>query len=219
MQMRVVAGHLRSRPIRAPKGDATRPTSDRVRESLFAVLGDVRGLRVLDLYAGSGALAIEAISRGAALAVCVESHRLASAVIAENAIALGVQHALTNIKKRVGDAARVLLQHGPFDLVFADPPYADVPSGALSRDLRALCAKGSVIFQPDARFVIEHAARDESPKITGLTLVSNRSWGDTRVAFYRLERLDDGDDGDDGDDRGGSDGGDDGGGVDRVGAL
>src|SRR5258708_5287889 len=108
--MRVVAGALRSRPLRAPKGDVTRPTSDRVRESLFAVIGDVTGLAVLDLYAGSGALAIEALSRGAERAVCVEVDRAALAAIAENVHALGLGDRLRVVARRVAGAHKQLAE-------------------------------------------------------------------------------------------------------------
>jgi 16S rRNA (guanine966-N2)-methyltransferase len=180
--MRVVAGSLRSRTLRAPKGDATRPTTDRVRESLFAVLGDVTGLRVLDLYAGSGALAIEALSRGAASAVCVESARPAIEAIEANRDALGLRDRLVIVGRRIDVAARGLV--GPFDLVFADPPWADVPTGRLARDLDALTAIGSILDE-DALVVIEHAARDAPPLLARLILDETRRWGDTAASFYR----------------------------------
>ena len=190
--MRVIAGSLRSRPLRAPKGDATRPTSDRVRESLFAIVGDVRGLRVLDLYAGSGALAIEALSRGAAGAVCVESSRRALDVIAENIASLGLGGSVRVIARRVGDAAKMLAPLGPFDLVLIDPPYADVPSGALARELRSIVDAAPLgrIFAEGALVVVEHASRDEAPKLPGLTHASTRAWGDTAASFYDVPMLD-----------------------------
>lgn len=184
--MRVVAGSLKSRALRAPKGSSTRPTSDRVRESLFAVLGDVSGTRVLDLYAGSGALAIEALSRGAASAVCVESARAALEAIAENRDALGLADRLRVVPRRVSDAAKALAGAEPFDVIFADPPYADVPSGVVARELSPLFAPEAKLVAPEALLVLEHAARDEAPKLAGLVFDETRRWGDTSASFYRV---------------------------------
>jgi len=180
--MRVVAGSLRGRTLRAPKGDSTRPTSDRVRESLFAMLGDLHDVRVLDLYAGTGAMAIEAISRGAASATCVESNRAALAAISDNVKSLALEARMSVLPRRVSDAKRALLDLEPFDLVFADPPYADVTSGALARDLRPIAGH---VLSSDGLFVLEHSARDEAPALEGLTLESTRKWGDTAATFYR----------------------------------
>jgi 16S rRNA (guanine(966)-N(2))-methyltransferase RsmD len=185
--VRVVAGRLRSRAIDAPKGTATRPTSDRVRESLFAVLGDLTGARVLDLYAGSGALGIEAVSRGAARAVLVEAARPALAVIAKNVASLGIADVVRVVSRKVGQAAPALAGDGPFDLVLVDPPYADVPSGALGRELEPLL-RARRLLADDARVVVEHAARDGAPVLAGLRLVDERRWGDTGVAIYALAR-------------------------------
>ena len=186
--MRVVAGALKSRALKAPKGDATRPTSDRVRESLFAVLGDVSGIVVLDLYAGSGALAIEALSRGAARAVCVETARAALAVIRDNVAALGLQARVQVVARKVDESAASLAPHGPFELVLIDPPYADVPSGALARELSPLLARRDELFADDALVVVEHAARDAAPVLPGLVHEDDRRWGDTAAAFYRASR-------------------------------
>lgn len=187
--MRVVAGALRSRPLRAPKGDVTRPTSDRVRESLFAVIGDVEGLVVLDLYAGSGALAIEALSRGATRAVCVETNRSALATIAENVQALGLRERLRVIARRVGDAHKHIVEAGPFDLVLIDPPYADVPSGALVRELTGVVQHARTMLSDGALLVIEHATRDAPPQLDDFNMESTRRWGDTSASFYRLVAL------------------------------
>lgn len=204
--MRVISGSLRSRPIRAPRGDATRPTSDRVRESLFAVLGDVGGLSVLDLYAGSGALAIEAISRGAKHATCVESARAALVAIKENVATLGLADRVSVVARRVSECAAAIAKDAPFDLVFADPPWALVAEGrpgaparelpesrggkshstegSVAQDL-ATIAKSAEILAPNALIVLEHAARDAAPTIDGVALEDARRWGDTAVAFYR----------------------------------
>ena len=186
--MRVVAGALKSRALKAPKGDATRPTSDRVRESLFAVLGDVSGLNVLDLYAGSGALAIEALSRGAARAVCVEVARQALTIIRENVASLALDARVVVVGRRVSDCAPLLAPYAPFELVLIDPPYADVPSGTRGRDLAPLLARRGALFAEDALVVVEHAARDPAPAFEGLVHEDDRRWGDTAAAFYRAVR-------------------------------
>lgn len=178
--MRVVAGAFKSRALRAPKGSSTRPTSDRVRESLFAVLGDLSGLRVLDLYSGSGALAIEALSRGAASAVCVESNRVAAAVIVENRDSLGLGPRLEVVVRRVAEAKKQL--RGPFDLVLADPPWALLAEA--KRDL-----EGVLDLAPEALIVLEHAARDPAPTIANATFDETRTWGDTAASFYRVDAV------------------------------
>ena len=120
--MRIIAGKWRGRPIEAPPGMATRPTADRVRETLFSMLagrlGSFEDLRVADLFAGSGALGLEALSRGAASATFVENDSKAGAIIRRNAEKLGAP-----IQVLAGSAL-ALPRSGPFDLIFADPPYA-----------------------------------------------------------------------------------------------
>ena len=118
--MRVVAGELGGRRLHAPAGGATRPTADKVREALFSIVGDIEGARVLDLFAGSGALGIEALSRGAADATFVERAGPAVAAIRRNLLELGLEGDV-----RRGDVARFLKRAAgepPFDLVFCDPP-------------------------------------------------------------------------------------------------
>ena len=120
--MRIIAGKWRGRPLDVPPGEGTRPTADRVRETLFSMLasrlGSFEDLRVADLFAGSGALGLEALSRGAASATFVESDPRAAAVIRANADKLGASIQL------IGGSALALPRSEPFDLVFADPPYA-----------------------------------------------------------------------------------------------
>lgn len=160
--MRVIAGEAGGLRLVAPKGDRTRPTADRVKESLFSSLGSrVDGASVLDLYAGSGALAIEALSRGARSAVLVD--RAASATVA-------IRANLTST--RTGGRARVVLRsveavlrdppppEAPFDLAFLDPPYAQ-PTGVLAKVLGTLA--GRDWSAPDARIVVEGAAAEARP--------------------------------------------------------
>jgi 16S rRNA (guanine966-N2)-methyltransferase len=176
--VRVVAGRLGGRPLRAVPGSATRPTSDRVREALFAILGDrVSGARVLDLFAGTGALAIEALSRGAARAVLVEQAAPAVAVIRANLTALELTGTALVRRTRAETYLRTQ-RDGPFDLVFLDPPYAagvGLVAGLLARLARGALAAGAVV-------VVESAARSEAPPWPpGLHPEAPRRYGDTAL--------------------------------------
>ena len=191
--MRITGGAHRSRNLVAPRGNATRPTSDRVREALFAILGaesPIAGARVLDLYAGTGALALEAISRGAAHAVLVERGKEALDAIRANVASLGVGAIVRVVAVPVERAAKAIAQGAgafgasgaSFDLVLVDPPYADVTSGAAVRALDAIVAAGLVA--PGARVVLEHGKNDAAPAIAGLVLGDTRRYGDTSLSFY-----------------------------------
>ena len=182
--MRVIAGRLGGRSLSAPRGLATRPTSDRVREALFSILGDVTGAVVLDLYAGTGALGIEALSRGASRAVFVESARPAAAVLRQNLTALGLLGSGAVIAQPVERALDRVLAAGPFDLVLADPPYALVAEAAAS--LARLAAAGPRFLAPEGRVVLEHAGRDAPPEVTGLLATGTRSYGEASLSFYEL---------------------------------
>lgn len=180
--MRVIAGRLRGRELVTPKGDSTRPTGARVREALFSILSDVQGARVLDLYAGTGALAIEALSRGAARAVLVEPGRAAQRAIRANLDRLGLSHVATLLPLRAEAAFAPLSGRGPFDLVFADPPWADAQAAAEQLDKLALAA--GALLTPGARLVLEHAARQSAPVCAALAVVDRRAWGDTAVTIF-----------------------------------
>jgi len=171
--LRVVAGVFKGRRLAAPRGTRTRPTADRVREALFSMLGDVGGARVLDLYAGSGALGIEALSRGAGSAVFVERDAKAVAAIERNLAAVGVEETLVR-----QDVERFLARaDGAFDLVFCDPPYDSAArvAGPLAEHLPALCAE-------DARIVTESDKRN--PLVLPFPLLVERAYGDTRIAIH-----------------------------------
>ncbi len=181
--MRVIAGRLGGRALKAPAGDATRPTGARVKEALFSILGDVTDTRVLDLYAGSGALGIEALSRGATLSVFVEVARPALACLRENLSKLGLDGVATVLPTRVEAAIPQLRKHGPFELVLCDPPWRDVETAR--RELEALAKAG--LFATGARIVLEHAAKDPAPTPAGtsqLRVRDERRWGDTAVTLY-----------------------------------
>ena len=173
--MRVVAGEFKGRRLHAPRGAGTRPTADRVREALFSMLDDVEGARVLDLYAGSGALGIEALSRGAASVVFVERDRGALDALRRNLDTVGA-----DAEVRRQDVARFLARpEGTFDLVLCDPPYDDAPRVAapLTEALPAIAAE-------DARIVTESDKRN--PLLLPLPLLVERAYGDTRIAIHSL---------------------------------
>ena len=182
--MRITGGTHRSRPLRAPRGTATRPTSDRVREALFGILtsaGAIDGAVVLDLYAGTGALALEALSRGAASATLVESSKEAADAARHNVDTLGLA---ARARVVLGDVARTLARaSAAHDLVFADPPWALVDDGTLARDLSTLAARGTLA--PGGTLVLEHSARSGPPDLAGLERGATRRYGDTALTFYK----------------------------------
>ncbi|APR83532.1 16S rRNA (guanine(966)-N(2))-methyltransferase [Minicystis rosea] len=178
--MRVIAGRLGGRRLTAPSGMATRPTSDRVREALFSALGDVEGVRVLDLFAGTGALGIEAVSRGASRAVFVENARPALTSLRENLSALALEAETRVVAAPAARAIATLASDGPFDLVFADPPYAALAE--IPPLVAALVAASALA--PDARFVLEHASRDAAPGLARLVARPSRTYGDTSITIY-----------------------------------
>lgn len=184
--MRVVAGTLRGRSLKAPPGDATRPTGAKVKEAVFSILGDVSDARVLDLYAGSGALGIEALSRGAAHAVFVEAARPALTCLRDNIDKLGLAERATLLGLRVESARSKLAQLGPFELVLCDPPWRDIV--AARRALELLVEAGLLL--PSGRIVLEHSAKDTAGAAstpagspTRLETMDMRTWGDTAVSF------------------------------------
>ncbi len=180
--MRVIAGDLGGRVLNAPAGNATRPTTDRVREALFSILGELSGTRVLDLYAGSGALGIEALSRGAAHATFVEARRGALTTLRQNLERLELEARSTVLPMRVERSKQSVLAHAPNELVFADPPWGDLP-GAAEHVFRLLA---SGVVSPEGRVVFEHPARGAPLPLAGAAFVSfdNRVWGDTQMSLF-----------------------------------
>lgn len=174
--MRIVGGRLARRPIEAPRGRQTRPTTDRVREALFNLLGartSLDGARVLDLFAGSGALGLEALSRGAAHATFVERHGPTLALARQNAAALGVEANVTFVR---ADAVAVLRRSGPeADLILADPPYDLDAVPALPALARARLGVGGL-------FVLEHDARHTFDGAPGHLL--SRAYGRTVLSLF-----------------------------------
>jgi 16S rRNA (guanine966-N2)-methyltransferase len=185
--MRITGGKFRSRPLEAPRGSATRPTSDRVREALFAILGSrwsVDGARVLDLYAGTGALAFEALSRGAGSAVLVESARAPLLAIQANARALDVLSSIQVVAMTVERAVATVHRAAPFEVVFADPPYAAIGDGKAVLALHSLLLCPSGLLTAGGCLVVEHAKDDPAPNLAGVAFVDSRRYGDTTLSFY-----------------------------------
>lgn len=190
---RVVAGVARGRRLEVP-GGPTRPTADRVREALFSALQSAVGVadaHVLDLYAGSGALGLEALSRGAAGALLVESDRRAARIIRRNEAALGLPGAHlrcaaveTVLRERSGPVAPDAVRYG---IVFADPPYA-VSDTDLGRVLALLVDRGWL--SPDATVVVERSAASEPPPWPrGMVALRVKRYGDTALHWATVEAL------------------------------
>jgi 16S rRNA (guanine966-N2)-methyltransferase len=142
------------------------------------------GARVLDLYAGTGALALEALSRGAARATSVESAASACESIRANATTLGLSRQLRLLRARVEQARPAVAADAPFDLVFADPPYAMVSSGEAARSLARLLEGSPPLLAPSAVVVVEHAKGDDPPVLPCLAVIETRRYGDTALSFY-----------------------------------
>jgi 16S rRNA (guanine966-N2)-methyltransferase len=180
--MRIVGGQLGGRVLRAPAGAATRPTSEKVRQAIFNILPDVEGNHVLDLFAGSGALGIEALSRGAAHATFVDFGKDPLGVIRGNLRELGLEARATVVG---GDAVAAAARPGPapWNLVFIDPPYA---SDLAIRAATAVDRLGTSHLAPDATIVIEHDRRHAPPDHLGSLVRSDeRRYGDTLVSFFQ----------------------------------
>lgn len=178
--MRIIAGEWRGRPLVAPRGMATRPTADRVRETLFSMLGSrlggFDGLAVADLFAGSGALGLEALSRGAGSATFVERDSAALAALAANVAKLGAGNRAHIV---AGDALKLPLGRGPFDLILADPPYGPGSGSAVAA---AVMASGWLA--PGGWLVVE-AARGDPAAGDGLTVEAGRDVGRARLTFLK----------------------------------
>jgi 16S rRNA (guanine966-N2)-methyltransferase len=176
--MRIIAGSRKGHRIAAPRGDKTRPTGDRVREALFNMLGPLDGASVADLFAGSGALGLEALSRGAQRCVFVESGHAAARVIQSNLLKLGLTGAI--VQKR--DALAFLREEGArgtrYDLVLCDPPYDEWEK--LESDLVELLPR---VLAGDAVLAVETDARTE-PQLP-LDLVTTRRYGSARITLFR----------------------------------
>jgi len=181
--MRVIAGIAKGKKLYAPKGVDVRPTSDRVKESIFNIIGQrVIDLRVLDLFAGTGNLGIEALSRGAEIAYFVDSKQEAIRLINKNLEATGFLENAVVIRADVDNAIKRLSRDGlKFDLIFLDPPYR-ISVSFLDAILYMLA---SDILIDNGLLVLEHSAKNEPRVIDSIEIESTRIYGDTAVTFYK----------------------------------
>ncbi len=180
--MRVISGKLRGKRLFTLKGMNLRPTSDRVKEAIFDILqNSVEGQKVLDLFAGTGALGIEALSRGAKRAVFVEGSPQSLTVLYKNLEACRIQEQAEVLSREVQAGIKILSERGEtFDLIFLDPPYG---KGLARRTLLAL--SGESILAADALIVAEHSPAEDLDAISLLQRVDRRKYGSTLVSFLR----------------------------------
>jgi len=174
--MRVIAGYLGGRNFSSPGGHRTHPMSDKVRGAIFGVLGDIKGLTVLDAFAGSGALAIEAVSRGAKSAVAIEVDKRAHVIITGNIKDLGIEDRIKAVRAFTG-AWSTRHQAELFDLIFVDPPYDNIPY----RDLKSLPRH----LSDGGTLVLSWPGNMEPLKFEGLAAVQTKNYGDAQLVFYQ----------------------------------
>lgn len=175
MRLRVIAGTLGGRFFDAPDSAATHPMGERMRGALFNII-DVAGKNVLDPFSGSGALSLEAVSRGAKSALALERDRIAQKIIQKNISDLGVEQKVKLIKAN----CRMWSEQNPdarFDLILADPPYHDMQLSTITLLIRHL--------NPNGLMVLSYPGRGSAPTVNGVVVVDNRSYGDAALAFYR----------------------------------
>jgi len=180
MRLRIIAGKYGGRLINAPDGRTTHPMGDRVRMALFNMIAnELPGARVLDAFAGTGSLGLEALSRGASSVVFVERDRVAQRILAENIAALNVEGAATLVKSPLASWLETASDIGKFDIVFADPPYHDEQFSTV--------IKLFGLLKPGALMVLSHTGRREVPQQTKVVVVDNRSYASAHLTFFRLE--------------------------------
>jgi len=174
--MRVISGWLGGRIFESPHGHRTHPMSEKMRGAIFGALGDIKGLSVLDPFAGSGALAIEAISRGAEHAVAVELDKGAHTVIESNLKSLGIEDRI-KVTRAYAGAWSTRHQALLFDIILIDPPYDKVPYRDLDRLPRHL--------KEDGVLVLSWPGKAEAMRFPGLQVVQNKEYGDSQLIFYK----------------------------------
>ena len=181
MNIRIISGEFGGRKIDAPDGERTHPMGERIRNALFnKIIDDIPGSDVLDAFAGTGALGLEALSRGARRATFVERDREAQKVIAKNITTLGLEERATLVRTTAANWMDNTVT-GQFDLILVDPPYHDMQFSTVERLMGLL--------KPGALMVLSHPGRSESPTKPGVVVVDNRSYGDATLTFYRRDAL------------------------------
>lgn len=181
MRVRIIAGEFGGRFIQTPPGSTTHPMGERVRSAMFNSLGEtVRGARVLDAFAGSGAIGLEALSRGAESVIFVERDRVAQRVIAKNITSLGVDEKSIVIKTTISNWMETADVTGEFDIIFADPPYHNPQFSTVSRLMGLL--------KPGGTMILSHPGIGEVPIQDKTVVVDSRSYGEAHLTkFLRLE--------------------------------
>lgn len=174
--MQILAGEFKGRRIEQPKSEAVRPMSQKVRAALFDVIGSVKGKIVLDLYAGSGAVGLEALSRGAKRVVMIEKNAAVAKVAQANIDKLGLGKDAHCIQIPA-ESWLETVNEARFDVVLADPPYAQINPQVIERASGLLAGKGIL--------VLSHSSKIESPELKSLELVQHKVYGDTALSFYR----------------------------------
>ena len=177
MSLRIIAGNLGGRIISTSDKSTTHPMGDRIRGSLFNILGDITGKTVLDAFAGSGSLGLESLSRGASHAMFIERDRTAQNIIERNIETLNLESRTKLIRSSVTQWDETQPDE-LFDVIFADPPYHDMQFSTVSRLKKHL--------QPNGLMVLSYPGRESTPTVNGVVVVDNRSYGDAALAFYRL---------------------------------
>ncbi len=177
MNLRIISGQFGGRLIQSPEGRVTHPMSDRVRGSLFNIIGnELKDAEVLDVFAGSGSLGIEAISRGAKKVTFIDRDRSACKILVDNITTLNISSLTTVVQ--IGASTWINKnQDKSYDIIFADPPYNDMQLSTVSR-------LGGLL-NPNGLMVLSYLGKDEVPTVDGIVVVDNRSYGTASLAFYR----------------------------------
>lgn len=176
--MRLGAGRFGGRNLESPVTTATRPMADLVRAALFDVLGDISGQTMLDLFAGTGAVGFEALSRGASGVVAIESNGQAARTIKKNLATLGLESNYQLLERKVEQYLSSNTTH--FDLIVADPPYAQL--------MPAVFDSINQHLKPQGVFGLSQTSKIDSPRLKSLELVKRKDYGDTALSFYRLSK-------------------------------
>ncbi|UTX51656.1 16S rRNA (guanine(966)-N(2))-methyltransferase RsmD [Candidatus Saccharibacteria bacterium TM7i] len=180
MNVRLISGTYGGRVIEGSGTDRTHPMSERMRSSLFNIVGDeIEGARVLDVFAGSGALGLEALSRGAESATFIERDRVAQKIIDANITTLKIDKTKAKLVKAPAASWLRTTDAGQFDIIFVDPPYHDLQLSTV--------AKISGLLKPNGLMVLSYPDKAEVPTELGVVVVDNRSYGNAALAFYRKE--------------------------------
>jgi 16S rRNA (guanine966-N2)-methyltransferase len=174
--MRVIAGKLGGRQFDSPSSYRTHPMSEKARGAIFNALGDIKGLTVLDAFAGSGALSFEAVSRGAKHVMAIDIDKSAITTVVKNVETLGLTDQITVLRRNIASWSRSN-QHGTYDIVLADPPYDDIRPDILQRLVH--------VTEPGGLMVLSWPGNEPVRPFEGLEVLNSKSYGDAQLVFYR----------------------------------